>query len=233
MKRSWYQTSKLCTALRKHVLRVDLCVFIDEEKVFSDENYLNSTIKSILTAAIIKGLDIIGILTPQNPSIGWKAVQMAKTQQMDIVVVPGQTYVCQEGIELYIYNMQQPLKSNLTFAEACRTAHSYSGFVVATNITKRQALLLDKLQGSDSAPDAIEIFNSKVGGYRDLNIDFPKFVSSGATSATDLEATDVFTLLDRKTAEKMNLLRPEEGIDFVPKYLKPKPGGLTNGQSIL
>jgi hypothetical protein len=39
--------------------------------------------------------------------------------------------------------------------------------------------------------------------------------------------------LDRKTAEKMNLLRPEEGIDFVPKYLKPKPGGLTNGQSIL
>ena len=139
MKRSWYQTSKLCTALRKHILRVDLCVFIDEEKVFSDENYLNSTIKSILTAAIIKGLDIIGILTPQNPSIGWKAVQMAKTQQMDIVVVPGQTYVCQEGIELYIYNMQQPLKSNLTFAEACRTAHSYSGFVVATNITKRQA----------------------------------------------------------------------------------------------
>ena len=155
MKRSWYQTSKLCTALRKHVLRVDLCVFIDEEKVFSDENYLNSTIKSILTAAIIKGLDIIGILTPQNPSIGWKAVQMAKTQQMDIVVVPGQTYICQEGIELYIYNMQQPLKSNLTFAEACRTAHSYSGFVVATNITKRQALLLDKLQGSDSAPYSI------------------------------------------------------------------------------
>ena len=233
MKRSWYQTSKLCTALRKHVLRVDLCVFIDEEKAFSDENYLNSTIKSILTAAIIKGLDIVGILTPKNPSIGWKAVQMAKTQQMDIVVVPGQTYFCQEGTELYIYNMQQPLKPNLTFAEACRTAHSYSGFVVATNITKRQALLLDKLQGSDSAPDAVEIFNSKIGGYRDLNIDFPKFVSSGATSATDLENTEVFTLLDRKVAEDMNLIKPEEGVNFVPKYLKPKSGGLTNGQSIL
>jgi hypothetical protein len=233
MKRSWYQTSKLCTALRKHVLRVDLCVFIDEEKAFADENYLNSTIKSILTAAIIKGLDIIGILTPTNSSIGWKAVQMAKDQQMDITVVPGQTYICQEGTELYIYNMQQPLKLNLTFAEACRTAHSYNGFVVASNITKRQALLFDKLQGSDSAPDAVEIFNSKIGGYRDLNIDFPKFVSSGATSATDLENTDVFTLLDRKTAEEMNLLRAEEGINFVPKYLKPKSGGLTNGQSIL
>jgi hypothetical protein len=233
MKRSWYKTSKLCTALRKHVLRVDLCVFIDEEKAFSDENYLNSTIKSILTAAIIKGLDIVGILSPKSPSIGFRAVQMAQSQQMDIVVVPGQTYICKEGTELYVYNLQQPLKPNLTFAEACRTAHSYNGFVVASNVTKRQALLLDKLQGSDSAPDAIEIFNSKIGGYRDLNIDFPKFVSSGATSATDLEATEVFTLLDRKVAEDMNLIKPEEGVNFVPKYLKPKSGGLTNGQSIL
>jgi hypothetical protein len=129
--------------------------------------------------------------------------------------------------------LQQPLKPNLTFAEACRVAHSLNGFVVASNITKRQAQMLDKLQGSDSAPDAVEIFNSKIGGYRDLNIDFPKFVSSGATSATDLENTDVFTLLDRKTAEEMNLLRPEEGVDFVPKYLKPKSGGLQNGKRLL
>ena len=233
MRRSWYNTSKQCIALRIHVLRVDLCVFIDEEKAFADQNYLNSTIKSILTAAIIKGLDIIGILTPKNSAIGWKAVQMAKQQQMDIVVVPGQTYICQEGIEIYVYNLQQPLKPNLTFAEACRTAHSFNGFVVASNITKRQVQMLDKLQGSDSAPDAVEIFNSKIGGYRDLNIDFPKFVSSGATSATDLETTDVFTLLDRKTAEEMNLLKPEEGVDFVPKYLKPKPGGLSNGKRLL
>ena len=233
MRRSWYNTSKQCIALRQPVLRVDLCVFIDEEKAFADQNYLNSTIKSILTAAIIKGLDIIGILTPKNSTIGWKAVQMAKQQQMDIVVVPGQTYICQEGIEIYVYNLQQPLKPNLTFAEACRTAHSFNGFVVASNITKRQVQMLDKLQGSDSAPDAVEIFNSKIGGYRDLNIDFPKFVSSGATSATDLETTDVFTLLDRKTAEEMNLLRPEEGVDFVPKYLKPKPGGLSNGKRLL
>ena len=210
-----------------------MCVFIDEEKAFADENYLNSTIKSILTAAIIKGLDVIGILTQKTPSIGWKAVQMAKQQEMDIVVVPGQTYICQEGIELYIYNVQQPIKPNLTFAEACRTAHSLNGFVVASNITKRQVQMLDKLQGSDSAPDAVEIFNSKIGGYRDLNIDFPKFVSSGATSATDLENTDVFTLVDRKTAEQMRLIQPEEGVDFVPKYLKPKSGGMQNGKRLL
>ena len=83
------------------------------------------------------------------------------------------------------------------------------------------------MQGSLYAPDAVEIFNAKVGGYRDLNINFPKFVSSGATSATDLENTNVFTLLDRKDAEEMKLLQPEEGIDFVPKYLNPQ--GVQNG----
>ena len=229
MRSSWYKTSKLCTALRKHVLRVDMCIYIDEEKAFTDENYLNSTIKSILTAAIIKGLDVIGVLTAENSLIGWKAVQMAKEQQMDLVVIPGQTYFCQGGEELYIYKLQKPMKKNLTLAEACRTAHSLGGYVIAANVSKRQSQLLNKLQGSDSAPDAVEIFNSKIGGYRDLNIDFPKYVSSGATSATDLENTEVFTLLERKTAEDIKLLAPDEGVNFVPKYLKPKPGGTTYG----
>jgi hypothetical protein len=204
-------------------------VFIDDEKAFSDVNYLNSTIKSILTAAIIKGLDIVGILTPNTPSIGWMAVEMARQQQMDITVLPGQIYKCLEGQELYIYKIKQPLPPGKRFDEICRIAHQMGGFVMATNVSKRQLQLLDKLQGSDSAPDAVEIFNSKSGGYRDLNIDFPKFVSSGATSATDLEGTEVFTLLDRKNAEDMRLLAPNEGVDFVPKYLKPKSGGLTNG----
>ena len=91
MRHSWYQTSKQCTALRKHVLRVDLCVFIDNEQAFTDENYLNSTVKSVLLAAVAKGLDIIGIISPVNSAIGYRALQIAKEQQMDITVVPGQS----------------------------------------------------------------------------------------------------------------------------------------------
>lgn len=106
MKSSWYKISKQCTALRKHVLRVDLCVFVDEETVYSNVTYLDSTIKSILTSAIIKGLDVIGILTKDNPAVGIKAVQMAKEQQMDIAVVSGQTYICRDNEELYIYKLQ-------------------------------------------------------------------------------------------------------------------------------
>ena len=55
-----------------------------------------------------------------------------------------------------------------------------------------------------------------------MNIDFPKFVSSGATSANELEAINIFTLLDRNKAEEMGLLSPGEGESFVPKYLNPQ-----------
>jgi len=224
MKSSWYSSSRKCTALRKHVLRVDMCVFIDDETAFGNINFLNSTIKSILTAAIIKGLDIIGILTANDPTVGWKAWQLAKTQQMDITVVPGFTYICQDGEELYIYKIRKKLTPRLPLSQACLEAHRLGGYVIASNVSKRQLQALEKLQGSENAPDAIEIYNAKVGGYRDIGIDFPTFVSSGATSASDLEDSNVFTMIDRKKAEEMKLIAPEEGIDFEPKYLKPKGG---------
>ena len=224
MKSSWYSSSRKCTALRKHVLRVDRCVFIDDETAFGNINFLNSTIKSILTAAIIKGLDVIGILTANDPTVGWKAWQLAQTQQMDITVVPGFTYICKDGEELYIYKIRKKLTPRLPLTQACLEAHRMGGYVIASNVSKRQLQELEKLQGSDNAPDAIEIYNAKVGGYRDLGIDFPTFVSSGATSASDLEGSNVFTMLDRKKAEQMKLIAPEEGIDFEPKYLKPKGG---------
>jgi hypothetical protein len=201
-----------------------MCVFIDDETAFGNINFLNSTIKSILTAAIIKGLDIIGILTANDPTVGWKAWQMAKTQQMDITVVPGFTYICQDGEELYIYKIRKKLTPRLPLSQACLEAHRLGGYVIASNVSKRQLQALEKLQGSENAPDAIEIYNAKVGGYRDLGMDFPTFVSSGATSASDLEDSNVFTMIDRKKAEEMKLIAPEEGIDFEPKYLKPKGG---------
>lgn len=225
MNSSWYTTSRQCLALRKHVLRIDMCVLIDDEQAFTNESYLNSTIKSILTASIIKGLDVVGILTRDTPSIGWRALKMAQEQQMDIAVVPGQTYKCKDGEDLYVYRLKKPLQPNLSLSDACLYAHKSGGFVIASNVGKRQSQILDKLQGSNYAPDAVEIFNAKSGGYRDLDIDYPKFISSGATSAVDLENTNVFTLVERKKAEEMKLLSMSQGIDYTPRYLQPKNGG--------
>jgi hypothetical protein len=224
MERSWYHIAKECTAIRKNVLRVDLCVFIDKEEAFSNEDYLNSTIKSILTSAIINGLDIVGILSPDAPYVGLKAKQMAQQQQMDLVVVSGQTYKCSGKEELYIYNLLKPVPMNLSIDKACGYVHDNNGFVLATNVNSKLAITLNRLQGSKFAPDGVEIFNAKSGGYRDVDIDFPRFVNSGSTSANELDVSNVFTLMQRKTAQEMGFLQGDEGVDFTPKYLKPQIG---------
>jgi hypothetical protein len=224
MERSWYHIAKECTAIRKNVLRVDLCVFIDKEEAFSNEDYLNSTIKSILTSAIINGLDIVGILSPDAPYVGLKAKQMAQQQQMDLVVVSGQTYKCSGKEELYIYNLLKPVPMNLSIDKVCGYVHDNNGFVLATNVNSKLAITLNRLQGSKFAPDGVEIFNAKSGGYRDVDIDFPRFVNSGSTSANELDDSNVFTLMQRKTAQEMGFLQGDEGVDFTPKYLKPQIG---------
>ena len=224
MERSWYHIAKECTAIRKNVLRVDLCVFVDKEEAFSNEDYLNSTIKSILTSAIINGLDIVGILSPDTPNVGLRAKQMALDQQMDIVVVSGQTYKCTGKEELYIYNLQKPVPANLPIDKACGFVHDNNGFVLATNVNSKLGATLNKLQGSKFAPDGVEIFNAKSGAYRDIDIDFPRFVNSGATSANDLDSNNVFTLMQRKTAEGFGFIQGDQGVDFTPKYLKPQTG---------
>ena len=221
MERYWYHIAKECTAIRKNVLRVDLCVFIDKEEAFSNEDYLNSTIKSILTSAIINGLDIIGVLSPDAPYVGLKAKQMAQQQQMDLVVVSGQTYICSGKEELYIYNLSKPVPRNLSIDKACGYVHDNNGFVLVTNVNSKLAPTLNRLQGSKFAPDGVEIFNAKSGGYRDVDIDFPRFVNSGSTSANELDDSNVFTLIQRKTAQEMGFLQGDEGVDFTPKYLKP------------
>ena len=220
----WYKTAKECVAIRKNVLRVDLCIFIDKEEQFANEDYLNSTIKSLLTSAIINGLDIVGILSADDPSVGLKAQKMSIDQKMDVVVVPGQTYICRDNESLYIYKLTKPLPKNLTIDKACEFAHKQGGFVLAANVTKAIGQKINRLQGSLFAPDGVEIFNAKVGGYRDIDIDFPRFISSGATSANELEENNVFTLLERKKAVEMGFIQEEQGVDYTPKYLQPKTG---------
>jgi hypothetical protein len=218
----WYKIAKECVALRKNVLRVDLCLFIDPQESFANKDFLNSTIKSMLTASIINGLDVIGILSPNDPTVGLLASRMALDQKMDIHVLPGQSYICLDKEELYIYKVVNQLPKNLTIEKACEYAHKQGGFVVVSNVTKNLGSKISKSQGTIYAPDGVEIFNAKVGGYRDIDIDFPRFINSGATSANDLESTNVFTLVERHKAVEMGLIPKEKGVDYTPKYLLPQ-----------
>ena len=143
---------------------------------------------------------------------------------MDIKVIPGQTYICTGKELLYVYKLQQPLPKNLSIEKVCEIAHKNGGFVVAAKVTKRQVANIEKLQGSTYAPDAVEIFNDKTGGFRDYNIDFIKFISSGSTSANELEISNSFTLMDRHKLDEIGLLGELEKVDYTPKYLDPQQG---------
>ena len=197
-------------------------MFIDPQESFANKDFLYSTIKSMLTASIINGLDVIGILSPNDPTVGLLASKMALDQKMDIHVLPGQSYICLDKEELYIYKVINPLPKNLTIEKACEYAHKQGGFVVVSNVTKNLGSKISKSQGTIYAPDGVEIFNAKVGGYRDIDIDFPRFINSGATSANDLESTNVFTLVERHKAVEMGLIPKEKGVDYTPKYLLPQ-----------
>ena len=102
--------------------------------------------------------------------------------------------------------------------------HDNNGFVLATNVNSKLAQTLNRLQGSKYAPDGVEIFNAKSGGYRDVDIDFPRFINSGSTSANDLDNSSVFTLIHRKDAQEMGLIQGDQGVEYTPKYLRPNTG---------
>ena len=216
---AWYQTTDRI-ALRKHMLRVDLRVYPGDQSNYTNPNEALSSIGSILSAAIIKGLDVIGIVANDGPMMGWQARQLAKQKGIDLWVIPGEEYRCADNTLLTIYNLEQPMKLNLPMARACAEAHRLRGFVIACEVSKRQASEIEKLKGTPNGPDAVEVFNAAQGGFSDNKVDLPLFVSSCAKSAKELELTNVFSFVNRRELEGMGLLPEDTGIDYLPQYLE-------------
>lgn len=219
---TWYRLSKKAYALRKNVLRVDLHVHAGDVADFTDEQVKNSTIKSILSAAIIKGLDVIGIVSHDGPQMGKDAIQIAEKEGIDLWVVAGQEYTTTDKIKMVVYNLDSPMPQNMDFKTAAAYAHKNKGLVMAIDITRRQAQLMNRLKGTPSAPDAIELYNAAVGWYMDIDIDgdYANFTNSAAKNAKMLEETNVYTLINRKEFEKLGFIPQGHGTDYVPKYLQ-------------
>ena len=212
---AWYKL-----ALRKHVMRVDLHCHCGDEGDFNNENDLVTAIKSMITAAIVKGLDVIGIVSHAGPIIGWTARDIALQNDMDIWILPGEEYLCSDGFRLLAYFMKESLPPNMTLEQALALVKRGGGWTMAINLTKRQAQRLNKMAGSLVSPDAVEIFNSSTGGYSDVEVDYPKFISSAAKTPADMGKINVFTAINRGELERLGILPPREGEDFTPKYLQ-------------
>jgi len=216
----WYTpTPGIRTALRKHMLRVDMRIYPGDTSSLNP-NDVTSTLKSLITAAIIKGLDVIGIVTPSSPATGWQAHQIAEQNNLDIWVLPGEEYVCADKFHLIVYLLKEAMPLGLTVDKAIAHARKQGGYVMAVNVTKRQAQHLNKLKDTESAPNAVEIYNAVSGGYLDVFVDYARFVSSSAKTAREIETSNAYTLIHRKDLEATGLLPEGEGAEYVPNYLQ-------------
>lgn len=210
----WYKE-----ALRKHTLRVDLHTHIGEATDFNSENDLNSSIRSLLASAVYKGLDIIGVVSHEGPFIGQKAQQLVKQEGIDLYVLAGQEYLSADQVRMIIYNFNEKIPPNLSCEQAIAYAHKKNAFVLLINASKRQLQKLNKLEGTVYAPDAVEVFDAVVGAYRDIDTNYPRFASSAAKSAHDMDDLKIYTLIDRGELEGMGLLPEHYGEEFLPQYL--------------
>ena len=213
----WFNADTMRLALRKHVMRADLRIYAGEESEFASPNDMQGAIKSMLTAAIMKGLDVIGIVSLSGPQVGWQARQLAQRQHIDLWVIPGQEYVTADRFHLLVYNLKAPLSENLPVDGAISEAHKQGGFVMAAQLSKRQAQHIGGM--GKNGPDAIEIYCAALGGFQDTEVNLKRFVNSGAKNASEMEDLNAFTLIPRHDIEAMRLLPPDEGADYEPAYL--------------
>ena len=215
---SWYTHFRI--ALRKNNLRVDLRVYSGEELEQPNPNEIQNKLKSILSSAIIKGLDVIGVVSKYGIEIGNMAKQVAEQTGIDIKVIPGQDYQSADGYKGILYNLQQNIQPNLMMQQAIQQCKQQGGRVLLYDLSRSHAKEVNKWKGQVFAPDLIEIYNAHSKTFKDVEIDYPRVISSAARSGSDLESIPVYTELQRGFLEKVGLLKPEEGQNYIPGYLQ-------------
>lgn len=231
-KYGWYAISRTVESLRKHMLRVDLRLYAPVELDAQNIAAADPHLRSLLTAGIANGLDVVGIVHPLGPQFGWRAQQIALKDHLDIWVIPGEEYLCNDKARLLVYMMKKPLPPNLNMQQACQHVHKSGGWVMITDLTKGQAIDVNSVLNTPASPDAVEIYNAATGFYQDIDVDLPKFISSASRNANDVERTNVYTLINRKDFESYGLLPERFGEEFKPDYLKTQQEKLQDNQQV-
>lgn len=218
----WYSYIK--TALRKNNLRVDLRVYPGDEEYQLTDKELPIKVKSILSSAIIKGLDIIGIVSIYGVRAGQVADQVAKNEHIDIKVIPGQDYKSAENFHAVFFNLQKDIQPGLPIHNAIHECKKQNGKVMLYDLSKSQAKSISDWQSTVYAPNLVEIYNAHARVYKDLDIDYPRVISSAARSANELEQIPAFSELPRKKLLEMGFISEAEGTEYVPGYLGGRNG---------
>jgi hypothetical protein len=217
-------------AIRKHALNADLHIHsLDDAQTGQDaaEEVQRPHLLDILGSAIVKGLDIVGIVSRNNFWPGQLAGQIAKERSYDITCLAGVEAKSAEGVHCIVYNATTVPTQGEPLTNICRRAHREGGIVMAIQPSRRNTQRMNHVAGSEAAPDMIEIFNDQtLGGYSKAFVDtgpdeaFLLVMNSAARNARDLDESKMMSKIPRKFLVERNILGDEEGVDYTPPYLR-------------
>lgn len=229
---SWYRSSNKNKrfALRKHNLNVDLHIHAMEDPetgAMSDPATQRMHLQSICGSAILKGLDVIGIVSHNSFEPGNICKQIIQEKGYDLICLSGIEVTSAEGVNLVVFNSQTPPKNGDGFEAICQSAHSEGGVVLAIQPNKRNMQKMNKIVNQPTAPDFIEIFNDITkGGYTNSFIDAspdPEFqltMNSASRNASELDTSVMMTSIPRDFLVDKGVIFDEQGVDYVPPYLQ-------------
>lgn len=230
----WYRSARAATravyALRKHNLNVDLhihCMADPNTGQDGAPQMQGVYMKSICGAAVMKGLDVIGIVSKNSFQPGQICQQVAYQNQYDLAVLSGIEVKSAEGVPTIVYNAKTIPTEGEPLEEICQRAHSESGIVMVIQPSKRNMQRLNSIAGTPQAPDIIELYNDMAkDGYVHTFVDveaapeFQLMVNSAAKSPQELDKSVMMTRIPREFFVEKGVIGSEQGTDYVPPYLR-------------
>lgn len=217
-------------ALRKHNLNADLHIHAYEDPNTGQEGddvSQRTHLQSVCASAVLKGLDIIGIVSHTSFRPGIMCKQIINEKRYDLLCLAGVEVQTAEGTNLIVFDAQTVPRSGDPIENICQTAHSEGGVVMAIQPNKRNMQKMNKIAGQPTAPDFIEIFNDITkGGYSNAFIDIgptPEFqlmMDSASRNASDLDKSMMMTRIPRQFMIDKGIITGDEGVDYVPPYLQ-------------
>ena len=234
----WYKKSFLKFALRKHQLNTDLHIHsLEDSQTKGDlpQEYQYKHLLDILGSAILKGLDIIGIVSRHSFWPGELAKQIVRDNNYDIYVLSGKEVKIKDGFHVVVFNAKTLPNENESFEKICERAHKEGGIVMVIQPSRRQVQKLNKLLKKDKkkTTDFIEIFNDVTqGGYSKSFVDtgpdpgFQIVMNSAARNFQDLDKSVMMSRIPRDFFVKHGIIDKDTGVNFEPNYLRNENNGV-------
>lgn len=239
---SWYRIAKReILALRKNDLNADLHIHTYEDPSTGQEGDVVTQrmhLQSVCASAILKGIDIIGIVSHTSFQPGLICRQIIQEKGYDLACLAGVEIATAEGMNMIVFNAQTVPWNGDGFENICQRAHAEGGSILAIQPNKSNMKKMNKIVGQPTAPDFIEIFNDITGGgYSNAFIDigpapgFQLLMNSASKNASDLDKSVMITKIPRKFLVDRGIVAEDEGIDYVPPYLQGIEEGVPEGKS--